>query len=408
MANGFVNPYQTQLSGLQQKQALAQALMQRGMSAQGMQTPLSSLANIATAMMGAKQYGALGTQQEELAKQQADQQRLEMARALSAYRGDQPYQAETFGPGDVLPQGLKTMGTEQNRGALIQALAESTNPAYQQAALTQMLQPTLMEKAQAKAAETGGLPFSGTGMDAQVYNNLIQYNQKKAQGIATTPQEDMAYNLAYQKVSKPYMVTTPDGRSYQVPGMDVSQFVVPGGGAPQAQMQPQAGPVQGIAAGTEVGKRQYPAGQSQAAGYANRMTQAEDILSSTQAAGYDPTNLQDIYGGAVPGVGGFLTTPEGKLYKQAQEDWVRAKLRKESGAVIGADEMADEIKTYFPQPGDTPEVIAQKERARKIATNNLIQESQGAAGEMFGVQPYQIQQTQQPATAGGVKFLGFE
>jgi hypothetical protein len=41
-------------------------------------------------------------------------------------------------------------------------------------------------------------------------------------------------------------------------------------------------------------------------------------------------------------------SPEQQKYKQAADNWIRANLRKESGAVIGADEMAAEYATYFP------------------------------------------------------------
>jgi hypothetical protein len=66
-------------------------------------------------------------------------------------------------------------------------------------------------------------------------------------------------------------------------------------------------------------------------------------------------------------------SPEQQKYKQAADNWIRANLRKESGAVIGADEMAAEYATYFPQPGDTPEVIAQKAEARRITTDAMKQ-----------------------------------
>ena len=70
-------------------------------------------------------------------------------------------------------------------------------------------------------------------------------------------------------------------------------------------------------------------------------------------------------------------------YSQAQMDWVRAKLRKESGAVIGADEMADEITT-FPQLGDGDAVIAQKAQARRVSEKAMGEASKlpniGASG----------------------------
>lgn len=72
--------------------------------------------------------------------------------------------------------------------------------------------------------------------------------------------------------------------------------------------------------------------------------------------------------------------PTQQRYKQAADDWIRAKLRKESGAVIGADEMAAEYNTYFPQPADSPELIAQKAQARRQAEAQIMQ-SAGRAGE---------------------------
>jgi hypothetical protein len=87
--------------------------------------------------------------------------------------------------------------------------------------------------------------------------------------------------------------------------------------------------------------------------------------------------------GAVPLVGGYLenigSSTQQQLYKQAQENWVRANLRKESGAVIGTDEMKDEIRTYFPQPGDRPEKIAQKQLAREVTQNAM----KTAAGKSY-------------------------
>lgn len=239
-----------------------------------------------------------------------------------------------------------------------------------------------------KAIGTGQtMPFEGTGMDAQVYNSLIGYNQKKAQGLSTTPQEDMAYNLVYQRASKPYIVTTPDGRAIEVPGMDLSRFAPPGGGSPQftTSGMTTGQPRIGTARGRVIGEKPYTEAETTSASFANRMSKAENLIGNVMSQGYDPTSERDIYGGSIPLIGNYITTPQGKLYRQAQEDWVRAKLRKESGAVIGADEMADEIKTYFPQPGDTQAVIAQKEQARKTAVNNLIEGSQGAAQKMFNL-----------------------
>lgn len=108
-------------------------------------------------------------------------------------------------------------------------------------------------------------------------------------------------------------------------------------------------------------------GEKNAAGYYSRMQAAGQELDALTAAGYDPGNMRDHY---TAGQGPFLNwaaSDQGQHYRQQQEDWVRAKLRKESGAVIGDEEMEREIRTYFPQPGDKPDVLDAKKRSRQIA-----------------------------------------
>ena len=136
--------------------------------------------------------------------------------------------------------------------------------------------------------------------------------------------------------------------------------------------------------------KEFNGEQSKAAGFAHRMVQARGEMGRVKHGpdgkqgsedDFKPSNWLEKSRAAI---GNFAASPEYQQYKQAQEDWVRAKLRKESGAVIGEEEMANEIKTYFPQFGDSDEVLAQKDRARKIAEDALIKESQGAYENMFG------------------------
>jgi len=122
-------------------------------------------------------------------------------------------------------------------------------------------------------------------------------------------------------------------------------------------------------------------GQKLAAGFAERMVASEAIIEQLPQSAL-PTEFTSIAGG-VPFVGGYLQrkamTPEQQKYKQAADNWIRANLRKESGAVIGADEMQAEYETYFPQPGDSQEVIQQKAEARKITAQAMIKN----AGPVF-------------------------
>jgi hypothetical protein len=102
------------------------------------------------------------------------------------------------------------------------------------------------------------------------------------------------------------------------------------------------------------------------------MRQAESRISNL--AGGEAGVVTTAVGG-IPVVGKFaqpfVQSDKQQQYHQAQRDWVRAKLRKESGATIRDEEEAEEIRTYFPQPGDTPEVIMQKAESRKAAQRQM-------------------------------------
>lgn len=136
-----------------------------------------------------------------------------------------------------------------------------------------------------------------------------------------------------------------------------------------------------LAEGYKLKTKDFTEGQTKSAGFANRMKKAESVMAGIKD--YDPASAIEHGRAGVPLFGNYLASAEHQQYSQAASDWVRAKLRKESGAVIGDEEMAKEIETYFPMPGDSDAVIKQKAGARKIATDNLIAESQGAYRKLF-------------------------
>jgi hypothetical protein len=104
-----------------------------------------------------------------------------------------------------------------------------------------------------------------------------------------------------------------------------------------------------------------------AAGYLGRMEAAEENLT-----GAKPLNFAKQQGlNRAPGLTNFTLTDKEQVVRQQQEDWVRAKLRKESGAVIGDEEMAREIRTYFPQSGDSQAVLKQKAQSRAQALEQM-------------------------------------
>jgi hypothetical protein len=107
-------------------------------------------------------------------------------------------------------------------------------------------------------------------------------------------------------------------------------------------------------------------GQMGASGFATRMEAAEDIFSKIPAAQVPRFGMS-----GQSSIMSYFRSPEGQMAKQAADDWIRSKLRKESGAVIGEEEMEAEYKTYFPMPGDSAQVVAQKAQARQRATDAM-------------------------------------
>ncbi len=256
-----------------------------------------------------------------------------------------------------------------------------------------------------------GGPFTGTAMDAQANNVLLSIGPKVKDNTATENERGQ-YALAYEHLSQGRIMPVPDPSDptgqrqvlARIPGAVPPQFPAPPGAAPSpVSGQPEvAGPPAAPSAGAP---SPSPTGQptatpapgapvpipgtvkaappttdteKTAAGFALRTREAGKVLNDLEARGIHSGNTGQALLGGVPAVGNFLTSPDYQVYQQQMQDWVRAKLRRESGAVIGKDEMADEIKTYFPQPGDTPEKIAAKRKSREAA-QRALEESAGRA-----------------------------
>lgn len=176
------------------------------------------------------------------------------------------------------------------------------------------------------------------------------------------------------------------GRAPVAPAAGAAAPTAPAAGA--APAAPAAGP-QPIIPGTGP---KPTIEQDKSAGFALRMNQANQIFNRpivdpvTNRPIVDstgkPLTLEDAFGSpsrfqsimrAIPSAGvttaiaNFFEGEGRQLYRQAQENWVRANLRAESGAVIGVDEMEKEIENYFPQANDKPATIRQKAEARRAA-----------------------------------------
>jgi hypothetical protein len=108
--------------------------------------------------------------------------------------------------------------------------------------------------------------------------------------------------------------------------------------------------------------------QSKYALYTSRMLNAEKVLREPKVESAAQSTTQRIAAGMWGA--GKLYNPnsvEFQKFDQAKRDFINATLRRESGAVISDAEFENAEKQYFPAPGDSKEVLAQKRTNRMTA-----------------------------------------
>ena len=247
------------------------------------------------------------------------------------------------------------------------------------------------------------------GLEGRAQNLIL--SATKDPKIAETPE----YSVAFNRMYGPKMVTTFNPATQQMEYAWTSPPIPQGVIPPKGLIQQQA------AAGTEVQQAGQAAGlpvaqapapgttapliaqrppeekpltedQARATGFAARMIQASRVIDPLDfSAAAKPGVVETVLGPRIGSIAtNYMRDEDRQRYRQAQENWVRANLRKESGAVIGGEEMQKEIENYFPQPGDGNAVIEQKRKNREAATQAMITAAgPGAKKQGLEFKPYQ-------------------
>ena len=239
-----------------------------------------------------------------------------------------------------------------------------------------------------ESALTGGESF-GTGVSKveQARMDLDQAKLKIEQEQLGMARQRLGLSQQEFQRGSYDRVQNEDGVFYvpKVPGLPVIPITGPGGV-----------PLKGAAASGKPTEA-----EQNAAGFAQRMERVTGIIDALPPSA--APGMGSAIAGAIPLVGGVaqrgVQSEQTQQFQQAANDWIRAKLRKESGAAIGKDEMDAEFRTYFPQINDGPAVIAQKADARRVATEAM----KTAAGKSY--RPYVP--TAAPA-AGGAPVLTWD
>ena len=107
--------------------------------------------------------------------------------------------------------------------------------------------------------------------------------------------------------------------------------------------------------------------QARARMFGSRMEASSEIMNKLESkGGFNPTSPLNMMAGS-SGIStpmNYLASKDAQSYAQARRNWAEASLRAKSGAVITKDEIENEQKIFFPLPGDSPEIVAQKAQAR--------------------------------------------
>ena len=132
--------------------------------------------------------------------------------------------------------------------------------------------------------------------------------------------------------------------------------------------------------------------QANAAGFADRIANALPVLESTS-----PGRGARILENAPLSMGNEFLSGGAQQFFQAERDFINANLRRESGAVIGAEEFVNARRQYIPQPGDKPEVLEQKRRNRETVLRSMGR----AAGPSYQAAPIVPPTAPAAPTSGG-------
>lgn len=149
-----------------------------------------------------------------------------------------------------------------------------------------------------------------------------------------------------------------------------------------------------------IGKLKLNEGQANAVAFTSRMIQSAQAIDKQlgeinptggfyETTGYDPTS-------AGSAIGRFVGSDKSRVYNINSQDFIRAKLRKESGATISPEEMSADSAIYTPSGAglDEKDLLLAKTK-RDEAIKSMIAQAGPAA-------PYLQQYYEQSKTQGDV------
>lgn len=376
------DPQNPEMMELSRQRKMADLLMSRGMESPQGQTvaggiyvppsPLKYLANLYSTYAGAEKNKELDKKEIELVKALRQQEVNDLTKFSELQYGTPDQMVQQAGPtpeGGNIPSQM-VQGQAPNPMAAFQVAAQSQSPLVR-SQLAEMLKGQKLaegEVMQRYNPATGKMETTGKGNEKYHAPISIDTGNSTILLDPVTKQKIAEYPKAHQPVAGqvletengPVLVNTRTGQS---------QPIMAGG-------QP------------VVGGKPLTESQGNATAYGMRMKESNSLINDLEKKGVTNTGIiRSTVGGVVgmtPFIGdklqqgvqssmnvlpGALGGPsaEQQQVDAARKNFITAVLRKESGAAISPTEFYTETQKYFSQPGDSEQVIKQKNHARETA-----------------------------------------
>lgn len=358
MAEMF-NPQNPEILELNRQRKMAELLTNQGFQTPQGQTvaggiyvpvnPLEQIASLYSVYAGKKKGEALDLKEQELAQKLRELGATEVQDILGAAQGTPEKVTELAGPAykGVSPTAVMPAVEGNTQAALAKALMGQSPQA-------QALVPSLIQSALPKKT-----------------NEIINYEAAKQSGFKGSFDEWRNQLTPFQKEEL--------GIKRQELGLSAARY--------QLDKAMKEAELSGLKLNEQ---------QGQAVGFGTRAKEASEILKNLENKGVKDVGVTRTAIastlGMTPLIGDKLeqntmtalnatASKDQQATLQARKNFATAVLRKESGASISPTEFADVDRIYFPQPGDSSELLKQKQRARDLAIQSL--EVQAGPGARF-------------------------
>jgi len=370
-------PYDQQIEELKRRQQMAEMLQQQAMqplesqvAPGGMVVPTSPVLGLAKLLqnyMGGKQL-------RDIEKQRGEREQLESNKAMNFLKDIRMGQQQPMSADDALGASLSATPTEPQRvpmsamdkqGAMDAAMLGGSPQMRMAAQLAAMkpernmkiadLSPKDFTPESWKAASRADDPSLLVGFapkPEKLPSAIEEYNFAKDQGFKGS-------FLEFQTQLRTAGATNVNNFGAPVSGVDEQ-------GNPVFFQPSKEGGKPAIIPGVRPEAKPPTDEQAKAAGFAKRLELSNKLINENL---FTPT-IGNQLGAQMPFSVAFLSDAQQK-YNQAKLEFITAQLRRESGAVIGKSEFDDADKQYFPQPGNSKELLQQKAKSRALAIQNM-------------------------------------